>query len=182
MARRIIKHCAPTLAGLKIGSAFSCECISQTRAEGIVASLNAKLNRKGVFVKLLYYKNGRALFYVYRASKLQAVLASKDIYEFLYKFGYASFNAENCINVLISRIISNGEFPHELGIFLGYPLNDIKSFIENSGNNALCVGCWKVYHDVDSARETFCKYSKCTRIYMQKFESGVDLIKLTVAC
>ena len=39
------------------------------------------------------------------------------------------------------------KFPHEIGIFLGYPLADVAGFIRNKGRNCKCIGTWKVYGD-----------------------------------
>ncbi len=182
MAGNVIKHCAPTLAGLKVANAFSYRCKSKSHAQRIVSALNAKLNTKGVFVKLLRFKDGRSLYYVYRDSLLKKLLSSSNVRDFLKDYGYENFDTKYCVHTLNNRLEQCDDFPHEIGIFLGYPLEDIKSFICNSGNNALCVGCWKVYHDVDVAQKTFCKYNKCKKIYMQKYACGVDIVKLTVAC
>jgi hypothetical protein len=46
-------------------------------------------------------------------------------------------------------------FPHEIGIFLGYPPADVSAFIETGGEAYLCCGYWKVYHDVAQAHDAF---------------------------
>ena len=40
---------------------------------------------------------------------------------------------------------------------------------------------WKVYHDEQNARKTFCKFKKCTDIYCQMLGKGTPLRRLTVA-
>ena len=40
---------------------------------------------------------------------------------------------------------AGGDFPHEIGLLLGYPPEDVSGFIENGGKNFLCSGYWKVY-------------------------------------
>lgn len=45
--------------------------------------------------------------------------------------------------------------PHEIGLFLGYPLDDVKSFIKNKGKNCICCRYWKVYHHPEQAQKTF---------------------------
>ncbi len=181
MAGNIVKHCAPTLAGIKVGNAFSAKCTSKKHANKLVDTWNTRLKVKGIRVALINYKTGRALFYVYRISKLQNVLKIKEVEELLLSYGYTDLSASGCLDFLKTRMRESAGFPHEIGVFLGYPLDDIKAFIINSGKNAICVGCWKVYHDEELARKTFCKYDKCTRIYMQKYKTGVDLLKLTIA-
>ena len=38
-----------------------------------------------------------------------------------------------CIVKLIGRLQENEGFPHEIGLFLGYPPEDVLGFIENKG-------------------------------------------------
>ena len=39
----VIKHCSPTLAGLKTGSMFTCECGAGDMLEREIEALNSKL-------------------------------------------------------------------------------------------------------------------------------------------
>ena len=77
--------------------------------------------------------------------------------------------------------LSGGQFPHEIGVFLDYPLADVKGFIENGGKNCKCCGCWKVYCDECGAKKTFSKYKKCREVYCRLWKSGCKSIsQLTV--
>ena len=75
----------------------------------------------------------------------------------------------------------SGDFPHEVGLFLSYPPEDVKGFIENRAANAKCTGVWKVYGDERQARQTFAKYKKCTDIYCRSWRAGSSLERLAVA-
>ena len=46
---------------------------------------------------------------------------------------------------------------------------------------AKCVGCWKVYGDVERAQRLFARYAHCTDIYLRKFAQGRNIERLTVA-
>lgn len=59
----------------------------------------------------------------------------------------------------------SGEFPHEVGLFLSYPPEDVKGFIDHRANDFKCAGLWKVYGDEEKVRSLFEKYRKCTEIY-----------------
>lgn len=63
-------------------------------------------------------------------------------------------------------------FPHEIGIFLDYPLQDVKGFIENKGKNSKYNGLWKVYGDKDASMKLFEKYRKCISVYSELWRSG----------
>lgn len=96
----------------------------------------------------------------YNENLLKSKLSSENTLEFLSNFGYSNCNnlLEN-LNVLKERF-SNSVFPHELGVFLGFPLLDVKEFIENPRNKYLVCGYWKVYHDKDSALKAFKCYDE----------------------
>lgn len=50
--------------------------------------------------------------------------------------------------------------PDELGVFLGYPMKDIHSYITNQGKDFLYCGYWKVYHDVEDCLQKFKQYDR----------------------
>jgi hypothetical protein len=67
------------------------------------------------------------------------------------------------------------EFPHEIGIILGYPLPDVEGFVQNKGKNYLLCGYWKVYHDADHAKKIFEKYYRMRNKAMKVLEEGRNL-------
>ena len=79
------------------------------------------------------------------------------------------------------RCNASKEFPHEIGVFLGYPLEDVTGFINNTGKNFRYSGIWKVYGDEKEAEKRFYKYKKCTEIYTRLWNNGRSLWQLTVA-
>ena len=78
------------------------------------------------------------------------------------------------------RLRMDGEFPHEIGLFLSYPPEDVRGFIENRAANYKLVGTWKVYGDVDKARETFKRYRDCTENYRTRQKAGSSIEQLAV--
>ncbi len=176
----VIKHCAPTLAGLKEGNLFSHEFENEQKLRESIDWLNDLLNHKGLFFVVLKQTENWALVYAYRKQKLETVLQCPKVRRFLASNGYNSFSINDTIELLKEHLIQD-EFPHERGVFLGYPLPDIIAFIENKGNDYLFVGFWKVYSNESEARRKFNLFSKCTRIYCQKAKDGVGITKLAVA-
>lgn len=177
----IVKHCAPTLAGLKTGNLFTYSFDDEETLFAQLKHNNNLLNKKGIYVRILRLRTGLALIYVYRANRLQTLLQEVNIQNFLKTKGYHDFTIEVCLNLLESHL-DHCDFPHEIGIFLGYPLADVEAFITHKGSNYKYVGYWKVYNNLDDALSTFEKYKKCTHIYCEKYASGYDISKLTVAC
>lgn len=176
----LVRHCSPTLAGMKTGSLFSCECPSVEELKGDLRRLNRTLGKKGIRVIPLRRSRKRALIYVYRPSQLRRDLASPQIRSLLDEYGYAGRSPEQCLVLLIRKLRQQEEFPHEIGLFLGYPPEDVRGFIENKAACCKCVGCWKVYGDPQAAQQTFCKFRKCTQVYCRQWEQGRPLERLTV--
>ena len=174
----LIAHGAPTLARLKVGSAFAVPAGEGLCAE--IGRLNGELEPKGVRLTALRVRDGRALMYLYRETELAAALSQVDVRAFLRSMGYAVFETVAVLERLRLRLAQSEEFPHEIGVFLGYPLPDVIAYIRNGGRNCLCCGCWKVYFDEHGARRTFARFRKCREVYARLFAQGCPLSKLTV--
>ena len=175
----IVRHCAPTLAGLKVGNLFSYRYTDAREVLKALVEQNKCLNKKGVFLIAVKIQNGTVLVYAYRENKLKEVLSDKDVQKFLKVYGYKDFSVSACLKKLRDSLLEE-QFPHEIGVFLGYPLEDIKEFIRNKGENCSCIGCWKAYVNISEAEKTFAKFKKCTKIYCQKLLEGIDINRLTV--
>lgn len=178
----IIKHCSPTLAGIKTANLFSCPYSSRLECEHEIKRLNDMLSKKGVRALALRFKNGRALIYVFRPSRLAVDLSDEYACRLLKSQGYQSLDTTNCIRELKHRLVRCSQFPHEIGLFLGYPPEDVRGFILHKGNCCKCCGCWKVYGNEEKATKEFAKFKKCSDIYYSKWLQGTPIEKLTVAC
>lgn len=177
----LVRHCAPTLAGLKAGSLFTCAYDSKNEMTRSLRAMNRRLVPKGLRVLPLRYSGKRALIYLYRPSRLKKDLAHNLAKTLLEAEGYCSSDCNRCIVRLADKVRSQQDFPHEIGLFLGYPPEDVSGFIHNKACDHKCVGCWKVYGDPIQAQKTFDKYNKCTRVYCSKWKGGRTIEQLTVA-
>ena len=176
----IVQYCAPTLAGLKAGSLFSCHLDDQDSLVETIDTLNKRLAGKGVRFVIMRRCRGIVLVYAYRTNRLQAILGDQEVREFLGQYGYSDFGIEACLLRLSERLMQE-DFPHDIGVFLDYPLADIKAFITNKGCNCPCSGCWKAYTNVNEARKKFKSFKACTEIYCHSLRAGMDISRLTVA-
>ena len=188
--QELIEHCSPTLASIKAASLFTYTYKSLKELHVRVAYWNSKMKRKGITFDILSENVGvnKALIYVYRRADLEKILNREDIKKFLLQQGYlaadginVSVNCENIILQLKKKFEKSNQFPHEIGIFLEYPIGDVKGFIENHGCNCICTGYWKVYCNEEEAEKTFRKYKKCRDIYMKLWINGRSVMQLTVA-
>ena len=186
----MIEQCAPVLASLKPAGLFRYETSDCADLARRVRSWNEQLGEKGLCVRVLKgcVQTHRYLVYVYRAAKLQTVLADAAVRGFLAREGYRlPEDAADCgalLDQLSLRLCCAAEaadFPHEIGVFLGYPLYDVVGFIENAGRNFTCCGCWKAYGDPNAAQQHFAQLNKCTAVYLRLFRSGTPIQRLAVA-
>ena len=142
---------------------------------------NEKLNKKGVNVRIVKESNTRILVYVYRKDKLIDEWAKPGVKSFMEKRGYGDLSVDMAIDKLSDKLMKNEGFPHEIGMFLGYPLGDVIGFIANSGKNSKCTGCWKVYCDECNAKKKFAQFDKCKKVYKNLWNSGKGLMQLAVS-
>lgn len=177
----IIKYCSPTLAGLKTGNLFNCKYQSKNQVITNIRRLNASLVPKGIRVLPLKIKDGKVLIYVYRPLKLQLDLEDEIAKEILTEKNYNNFKESYAVTNLIERVKNSDEFPHEIGLFLGYPSKDVKGFIEDGSRACKYCGIWKVYDDVESAIKAFNKFEKCKKVYIDKWSKGYDFERLVVS-
>lgn len=177
----IINHCSPTLAGMKTGAVFNCAYPSAREMRDSVRAWNKTLSPKGLRVLPLRYNGRKALIYIYRPAMLSADLKNESARRLLLKCGYASDTPEGCIVQLVHRFAESDDFPHEIGLFLGYPPEDVCGFIANKACGYKCAGYWKVYGDEEKARKTFARFEKCTRVYCEQHAKGKGIERLAVA-
>ena len=177
----LIMHCAPTLASLKPASLFNYTYLSEEELSENIQYWNEEMNEKGLYLTILRKRNQKALIYVCRVPDLERVLKDFQILHFLNGYGYECGNCHEAIEILKSRLESQEDFPHEIGVFLGYPLEDVTGFIRNTGQNFVYMGFWKVYGNKEEAVKTFHRYKKCTDIYSRLLEQGRSVKKLIVA-
>ncbi len=179
--RNLIRHCSPTLASLKTASLFTIGFTCRGELNGALRKWNRALYDKGVSLIPLQEKDGRALIYVFRKDRLKSSLSSPEVKGFLYRSGYRGCGIGAALSTLRSRLNGSKEFPHEIGIFLGYPVGDVMGFIRSKGQNCKLTGCWKVYCDESKTAKTFARYKKCEAVYMRLWEHGRSVRQLTVS-
>lgn len=178
----LVRQCAPTLAGLKPGSIFCFKHPSLEVSHQKVRQWNERLIPLGLTVQTLLERPGSnpAIVYVYRRGHLEQLLADPACRGFLQNAGYADTDLDGLLAQLSHRLETQPEFPHEIGVFLGYPLRDVIGFIENRGRNFTCCGFWKSYGNPAEMQVCFACYRKCIQTYVAMFEQGIPIERLAV--
>ena len=182
MEELVISHCSPTMAGMKTGSLFTCPAEERDVLTENIRQLNGRLVPCGIRMLPVKYMGCRALIYMYRPEKLDDDLKDKSAKEILEKKHYPVDNTDRCVVELVRRLNMEKTFPHEIGLFLGYPPKDVAAFMKSSSEGVKYVGTWKVYSDVEAAKMKFSQYRECTRAYCEAFRRERMFDRLIVSC
>ena len=75
----MVRNCAPTLAGIKVGSLFNCKCLCGRDVINVIRNLNKRLLPHGIRVIPMSFSDSATLIYVYRPEKLNSYL-SQDVF------------------------------------------------------------------------------------------------------
>lgn len=124
------------------------------------------------FFELKNEKDSIAVLFYYE-DKLIEVLNQDTNMAFLKKFGYAQkFSLMESLEKLKERY--KDICPHEIGVFLGYPIEDVIDFVEHPNKKALAFGYWKVYHNEQKAKNVFRLYDSVKEKLMKLIIDGAE--------
>ena len=176
----VIRCCAPTLADIKTGSIFNCVFTDRQDMAESLRRINRCLIKSGACAIPLMYREGKALIYLFRPMMLKRDLNDPVASGILEVCGYPEGKPEKRIAFLIRRLKEYDVFPHEIGLFLGYPAVDVRGFMEH--RKCKYTGLWKVFEsDETEAKKIFACCRNCTQAYIRRNQQGWSLSRLTLA-
>ncbi len=176
----LIEQCALTLSGIKVANLFTVRFSKKEILYNDIKFWNNKFKNTDIKIVLLKVSSNSALIYMYRNEMLKNDLKDAKAKEILSSYGYGDLSVLMAINNLSKRLHQSDEFPHEIGLFLGYPTQDVEGFICHKGKDCNLCGYWKVYGDTKEALQKFARYDKCKAMYKKLWEDGRDIMQLTV--
>lgn len=167
-------HCSPAICGIKSSNLVNCARADFPDPERNAEELNRIFYPKICFT-VLKADEDRVLLLVYQRAKLSKALFSRNNYEYLVSHNYPrEKEIAKYLSCLKERISENDSFPHEIGVFLGYALEDIIDFAEGS-KECIYIGYWKVYSRKEEKIEIFNRYTRCRNIVTGLLEKGYHL-------
>lgn len=169
-------QCSPFITRLKISNLFIISILQYTQLEHV-------LTVNGYSFKELYYTKNKVIYLLYDEKKLEEYLKKDMVRKILYKLGYP-YSIHKDISKLIAifkekyieYMEGKGKFPHEMGIFLGYPIEDVIGYLKNHGENSECVGYWKVYKNVEEKQELFKKFEYAKESVIRYLAQGINIL------
>ena len=174
----LIYHCAPTIRGIKSANLINCSIKSIPSIMDDIKEVNSKGNK--IHIRILKSEKDKLLILVYNLLELSRILLNKDNQNYLCSFGYKYNNTtdiEYNLRLLSERINSSTLFPNEIGVFLGYDLDDIKEF-DKGNKNCLYVGYWKVYSNLKEKLRIFSSYNYCKKSLIKYVNEGNSIVSL----
>lgn len=115
---------------------------------------------------LLREDNDAIILLIYSEKRLEDYINKEEVRKFLLKLDYNSEGSlEDILNNLVERY-NKFHCPHELGVFLGIPLQDVIDFMECTTKKCLLCGYWKVFNDFDYALQIFNDYNKSKELVL----------------
>lgn len=166
-------QCAPVLLGIKVSNLLILEKEKQQEAVGFF--LETELS-----CQLLSISEKKVTFLIYREKELAAYLNEHGVKEQMEEFGYGMCRLEEVLAEFAGRyqryMEAEAEFPHEMGLLLGYPLEDVTGFIRNKGENFLYAGYWKVYANLSAALKRFSDYSRAKEAAVKMIAEGRSIL------
>ena len=166
-------HCAPSIMGIKAADLFSWPLADQDQIVRYAEALRVR----GITLRVLRRSGKRALLLVYRPSCLERCLACPAVRNMLVQEGYPRRADPDALLEVLSSRLQEETFPHEIGLFLGYPPEDVEGFCRCKGRDFKACGWWKVYGDREAALRYFDRCDRCRKALCSRLV-GCPLLEL----
>lgn len=162
----ILHYAFATVAGIKAGSLFRIPHSLWDPAK--LPSLLETLQLRCVPVQA---SRQSILLFLYDPEQIPSIASHEENNRFLTQMGYPK-NPVSSLSYLLTKMGEGSSFPHEVGLFLGYPLQDVQGYMKNHGRSSLYTGYWKVYHDVEGAKKRFALFDMCKQRCLEARSAG----------
>lgn len=190
----VVSRAAGVVAGIKPGALFNfvprmgCDgCAPSGRCRvvsEVITTYARELPRYGVELAVLHCGARKVALFAYRPELVEEIVARTDERAFLAQAGYDVSSAHAVVGCLRRRMHAyyvaaergrvRPAYPHEVGLLLGYPLEDVRGFIR--GDVETCRGPWKAYGDCRAAQARFGRLamheSRCQALYQGGLSFG----------
>lgn len=172
-------QCAPLITGLKISNLLNICKEDFTAMKEIVKNSH-------ISWYMLVERDDKITILLYHKKSLESYLAKKRVLEMFLEAGYRSFSLESILKEICVRyqgyMENKEDFPHEMGLLLGYPVEDVEGFMKYKGENSLCTGYWKVYENKDRKLKIFEKFENAKETLIQLLSCGVSMGDIIDIC
>ena len=172
---RIAYQCAPLLAGLKPSN------LLMLRSRELVC-VQHLLKKAGISYFIVAQEKEKAAVLLYNKKQLEKYMEQECVAEGLCRMGYEDLSLGRVLYVFRDHyeafLRGEGDFPHEMGFLLGYPVEDVEGFIRNGGENSLYTGDWKVYDNLTEKLQLFSKFEVARESLLGMVSAGTGIVEI----
>jgi len=167
LTAHLMLECAEVLAGVKPANLISIGNRTQPCGRNLYQlwqSHHEELATRlaDLSIMVLQTKERALLLLCYNKDHLERHLAHAGIRALLHKAGYDADSANIALlGELRRRIGSSDSFPHEIGLFIGYPAKDVAAFMGLIRLPFACQCLWKIYGNPVQSLDLAEKYRCC---------------------
>ena len=165
-------QCAPLITGLKVSNLL----IIPKGNEEVVKRI---LNRTGISYYRLIQTRTKTTFLLFRRNELEEFLSDENVKNVFIRAGYKSLQIGKILRTFSLRyeayMQGDKSFPHEMGLLLGYPVEDVVGFVENNGKNFLYSGYWKVYENQKAKVKLLDKFKVAEETLIHLLSNGLSM-------
>lgn len=116
----------------------------------------------------------RRLVLLYSPLLLGDLLQRPKVRNFLHKAGYPSYEGVSQALETLTQRVKMDDFPHEIGLFLGYPLKDVAGFMGWAAIPYSSNGPWRIYGEPSRSLGLANCHKACRRRMAQRLDGGCD--------
>lgn len=175
---QVALQCAPLLAGIKVSNLLNVGADKKEEAAGL-------FEQTPVSFHILYEQDDRVSALLYRKEQLETCLEHLEVRRLLDEMGYWGMGLKEILSRVADRYQNHMEgrrgFPHEIGLLLEYPVEDVRCFIEKEGQDFLYAGYWKVYGNLAKALQIFTAYDNARETVIRMAGSGAGIRDILAA-
>jgi len=137
-------------------------------------------------ISAVHYEPDAIYFYTTRGKNFcQELLADGRVqflcytkYKEMIRLSGKAYAVSDGKSVYEKYLLWNQEFPHEMGLLLGYPVEDIKGYILNRVENCLYTGYWKVYGNLTEKMILFRQFEKARDVLLELLPDGISIVEV----
>lgn len=169
---QLVLQCAPLISGLKTSNLLII-------CRDNFAGLTAILMKTNISWYVLTDSGDKIMLLLFNEKELTSYLKEERVVKLLAGRGYRTELLHEILPVFRERyrqyMADKRQFPHEMGVLLGYPIEDVEGFIHHNGRNAMLTGYWKVYENITVKEHLFHKFEVVKKTMLQLVFFGVSI-------
>lgn len=172
ISTQLALQCAPLISGIKISNLLIIHPAG-------VCQLDKILQGSMLSYYMLAESEDKTVLLLFHKRSLEEYLLLPDNLTLLKEMGYQRFGMYDILPVFALRyqnyLAVRQDFPHEMGVLLGYPIEDVRGFIDHNGKNFIFSGYWKVYGNPALKMQLFRSYERAKHTLVQLISEGAHM-------